>query len=67
MILIINLSTKFSTLQTSLSLEENARTFQLKRKDVLLKTQVRLPPNVKAFSFKRKCVFRWHKNEPTFE
>ena len=36
--------------KTSLSLEENARTFQLKRKYVLVKTQVRLTPNVRAFS-----------------
>ncbi|WP_270665337.1 hypothetical protein, partial [Phocaeicola plebeius] len=65
----INLQTDnyFHTLQTSLSLEENARTFQLKRKYVLVKTQVRLTPNVRAFYFKRKCVFRRHKNELTFE
>jgi len=53
--------------KTSLSLGENARTFQLKRKYVLVKTQVRLIPNVRAFYFKRKCVFRRHKNELTFE
>lgn len=53
--------------KTSLSLGENARTFQLKHKYVLLKTQVRLTPNVRAFYFKRKCVFRRHKNELTFE
>lgn len=55
------------TRKTSLSLKKNARTFQLKRKDVLVKTQVRLTPNVRAFYFKRKCVFRRHKNELTFE
>lgn len=53
--------------KTPLSLGKNARTFQLKRKDVLVKTQVRLTPNVRAFYFKRKCVFRRHKNELTFE
>ncbi|EDY93831.1 hypothetical protein BACPLE_03271 [Phocaeicola plebeius DSM 17135] len=46
---------------------KNAFVFHFKRKYILLKTQVHLIPNVRTFSFKRKCVFRWHKNEPTFE
>lgn len=47
--------------------EKNAFVFHFKRKCILLKTQVHLIPNVRTFYFKRKCVFRWHKNEPTFE
>ena len=50
MILIINLSTKFSTPQTPLRLTQNVLVFQVKRTCVLIKTSKRFPVNVKAFS-----------------
>ena len=58
MILIINLSTKFSTPQSVFRLFQNASTFRRKLFDVLLKMHLRLEQNSLVFWIKRKYVFR---------
>ena len=49
MILIINLSTKFSTPQTPLRLHSNVKEFGVKRKGFLVETQKSFVLNVSAF------------------
>ena len=53
MILIINLSTKFSTPQTLLRLKQNAKTFYFKRPCVLSEMPLRFQANAKAFFYVR--------------
>ena len=49
MILIINLSTKFSTPHLRTAFSGNASTLSLKRKYISPETQVRFPSNAEAF------------------